>query len=455
MPELLRMPEVSAGATSATLCEWLVGENQHYVASAVLATIETDKAVVDFTADEDGVLLRILVSPGTETEVGAPIALVASLEEKVDDVDAALAALTGSVTSPLLSVSQDASPGLPPEPAAQAAPDATAGDVPPTPGLHGDPVPRIFVSPLARRLAAQAGLALESITPTGPSGRIIRHDVEVAIARQSLGGPPVRPMSYGPNGQAPSPPPPQLPTSAVRSQKDLGEVTSPAGYGTEIPHSRVRRAIAQRLIASKQTIPHFYVRGSAQVDRLVELRARLNESSDLKLSVNDFVMKAVAHAHQSVPAMNVLWTDDFTVQMPTVDLGAAVATPSGLVTPVLRCVEQMPIRVLSAMTRDLAERAREGRLHQHELEGGSSTVTNLGMYGVEEFAAIINPPQSSIVAVGSVQKEPVVTKKGNIRIRSVLRVTVSVDHRCIDGVIAVQWMRAFLAVLEEPIRLLV
>src|ERR1019366_9045470 len=137
------------------------------------------------------------------------------------------------------------------------------------------------------------------------------------------------------------------------------------------------------------------------------------------------------------------------------DLGAAVATPSGLVTPVLRCVEQMPIRVLSAMTRDLAERAREGRLHQHELEGGSSTVTNLGMYGVEEFAAIINPPQSSIVAVGSVQKEPVVTKKGNIRIRSVLRVTVSVDHRCIDGVIAVQWMRAFLAVLEEPIRLLV
>jgi pyruvate dehydrogenase E2 component (dihydrolipoamide acetyltransferase) len=153
--------------------------------------------------------------------------------------------------------------------------------------------------------------------------------------------------------------------------------------------------------------------------------------------------------------MNVIWTDDFTVQMPTVDLGAAVATPSGLVTPVLRSVEQMSIRAVSATTRDLAERAREGQLHQHELEGGSSTVTNLGMYGVEEFAAIINPPQSSIVAVGAVRKEPVVTKKNNIRIRSVLRVTVSVDHRCIDGVIAAQWMRAFLEVLEEPIRLLV
>jgi pyruvate dehydrogenase E2 component (dihydrolipoamide acetyltransferase) len=208
------------------------------------------------------------------------------------------------------------------------------------------------------------------------------------------------------------------------------------------------------LTESKQTIPHFYMRGTAQVDDLLELRARLNESSAAKISVNDFVMKAAAYAHQLVPAMNVIWTDDYIRKMPTVDLGAAVATDTGLVTPVLRGVDSMPIIVVSATTRDLAERAREGRLHQHELEGGSSTVTNLGMYGTEEFAAIINPPQSSILAVGTVRKEPVVTKKGNVRIRSVIRVTLSVDHRPIDGATAAQWMRAFLEVLERPIRLL-
>ena len=191
------------------------------------------------------------------------------------------------------------------------------------------------------------------------------------------------------------------------------------------------------------------------MEELLELRARLNETSPAKISINDFVIKAAACAHKSVPAMNVIWTTDYVRMMPTVDLGTAVATPTGLVTPVFRGVEHMPISVVAATTRDFVERAREGRLHQHELEGGSSTVTNLGMYGTEEFVAIINPPQSSILAVGAVRKELVVTKKGNVRPRSVIHVAVSVDHRPIDGATAAQWMRAFLEVLEQPIRLLV
>jgi pyruvate dehydrogenase E2 component (dihydrolipoamide acetyltransferase) len=205
---------------------------------------------------------------------------------------------------------------------------------------------------------------------------------------------------------------------------------------------------------SKQTIPHFYIRGSAQVSDLLELRARLNDSSSVKISVNDFIIKAAARAHELVPDMNVVWTEDSVQKMLSVDLGVAIATPSGLLTPVLRGVERMPISVAAEKCRDLAERAREGRLHQHELEGGTSTVTNLGMYGTEEFAAIINPPQSSILAVGAVRSEPVVTKKGTVRVRPMIRVTLSVDHRPIDGVVAAQWMHSFLEVLEQPLLLL-
>ena len=223
----------------------------------------------------------------------------------------------------------------------------------------------------------------------------------------------------------------------------------------DTPHSRMRRAIALRLTESKQTIPHFYLRGSARVDELLRLRAQLNEISTSKISVNDFVIKAAACAHLAVPAMNVVWTSDCVRQMTTVDVATAVATTTGLVTPVLRAVEHMPISVLAAATRDFAERARAGLLHQQELEGGSSTVTNLGMYGTEEFAAIINPPQSSTLAVGAVRLEPVVTRKGKVRPRSVIRVTVSVDHRPIDGATAAHWMHALLEALEQPIRLLV
>jgi pyruvate dehydrogenase E2 component (dihydrolipoamide acetyltransferase) len=222
----------------------------------------------------------------------------------------------------------------------------------------------------------------------------------------------------------------------------------------DAPISRARRAIAARLTESTRTIPHFYLRGSARVDELLSLRATLNQLAPAQISVNDFILKAVAYAHQLVPTMNVVWAADTIRSMSSVDLGVAVAAPGGLVTPVLRSVERMPINVVATTTRDFVERARAGRLKQHELEGGSSTVTNLGMYGTEEFAAIINPPQSSILAVGAIRKEPVVTDKGTVEARSVIRVTLSVDHRPIDGALAAEWMRTFLQILEEPLRIL-
>lgn len=258
---------------------------------------------------------------------------------------------------------------------------------------------RLFASPLARRLATDAGLSLDALTGTGPAGRIVRHDVELAVGRRS-----------------PAPP------------------TGPPASGS-------------------QTIPHFYLRGSARVDRLLALRAELNAESPVKISVNDLVVKAVAQAHQLVPAVNVIWTDDSLLTRPDVDLSVAIATDTGLFTPVLRDVGRMSISAVAAATRDLTARARAGRLHQSELEGGTSTITNLGRYGTEDFTAIVNPPQSTVLAVGAARPEPVVGAEGALEVATVLRVTLSVDHRPVDGATAAEWMRAFIGILEHPLRI--
>ncbi|MEU8187989.1 2-oxo acid dehydrogenase subunit E2, partial [Micromonospora carbonacea] len=220
-----------------------------------------------------------------------------------------------------------------------------------------------------------------------------------------------------------------------------------------VPHSRLRRAIARRLTESKSTVPHFYLRGSARVDALLALRTELNAAAPVKISVNDLVVKAVGQAHLAVPQVNVGWTDAGMRVFGEVDLGVAVATEGGLVTPVLRGVDRMSVSAVAAATRDFADRARRGALRQHELEGGSATVTNLGMYGAEEFSAILNPPQATILAVGAARREPVVTDAGELAVATVLRVTLSVDHRAVDGALAAQWMREFVAILEQPLRI--
>ncbi|MGI5282493.1 dihydrolipoamide acetyltransferase family protein [Nonomuraea polychroma] len=392
------MPEVAANAAEAVLQGWAVEVNTAYAAGDVIAVIETDKAVVDVAAEADGVLLRTLAAEGATVPVGAAIAILGEVGERPrpDDLDALL---TGT-----------------PPPSATAAPLAAAA-----------PVGRVFASPLARRLAKEASLPLEEITGTGPNGRIVRRDVELAIEHRTAHRQP------HPAEAAPGKP-------------------QPAAY-TEVPHSRVRRAIATRLTESKQTIPHFSVRGTAHVGKLLKLRRRLNDDTGQKITLNDLVIKAAAHAHRLVPAMNVIWTPEATWTFDQVDLSVAVATDGGLVTPVVRAADEKSLTTIAATVAALAERARSGRLRQEELEGGVMTVTNLGMYDVEEFAAIINPPQSAILAVGAVRQEPVV-RNGTLKPGHVMRVTLSADHRPIDGTVAAAWMRTFLDLLANPVLIL-
>ncbi|WP_214105023.1 dihydrolipoamide acetyltransferase family protein [Acrocarpospora catenulata] len=431
MATLLRMPEPAAGATSAVVSEWPIAENSPYSVNAAIVVIETEKASIEIEAESDGVLLKRLVAAGTEVDVGAPIALLGAPGERPENVEALLAEL-GATAPPAPPATSSAQPAAPPAPSAAASPAQPAA------ALNGQAAPvteeppaestsaRVFASPLARRLARQGGLAIDQIAGTGPGGRILRRDVEEALARASR----------------PAPTPTPAPVTAT-----------PSGEYEDIPHSRIRRAIATRLVASKQTTPHFYVRGTARAEQLLAVRAQLNQPGSPKISVNDLVVKAVARAHRLVPEMNTIWTPDAVRRFTHVDVAVAVATDTGLVTPVLRAVDTMPITAVAETTRRHAESARTGRLRQNDLEGGTVSVTNLGMYGTEEFTAIINPPHSSILSVGAARTEPVV-ENGTVVAGTTIRFVLSVDHRPIDGTVAARWMAEFLALIENPVRIL-
>lgn len=406
MAELLRMPEVAAGAESALLSAWPLTPGSSYAAGDVIAIIETDKAVVDYEAETAGVIVRPLVTEGTEVAIGDPIAVISAPGEQIADIDAIVTELVGSAPA--------ADPA-----AAQAAPVVSAPDAAPVPD-------RIFASPLARRMALDAGIDLATVTGSGPQGRIRRVDIDAVLAA-------------GPAAALPT----AAPTPALATDDDV----------VVIPHSRLRRAIATRLTQSKTQAPHFYLRGSAQVDRLLELRQEINDGEELRVSVTDLLLKAMAVAFTAVPTANVVWTDEAVHQHARVDIGLAVATDNGLVTPVVRGVDRLTVRQIARTTQDLATRARAGSLRQHELEGGITSLTNLGMYGTEDFDAIINPPQSSILAVGAARETPVVAD-GAVTVATVLRFSLSVDHRPIDGATAAQWMAAFTALLERPAKLL-
>jgi pyruvate dehydrogenase E2 component (dihydrolipoamide acetyltransferase) len=419
------MPAIAAGSSSAVLSQWQAGEGDELAADAVAAIIETEKAQVDLPVDAGGVLVRALVSEGAEVDVGAPIALMADADEKVDDVEALLASLGHETAQSASDRTVPPGPTLP-SPAATAPDHAQASDS----NGSGHQAQRLFASPLARRLARDAGLAVEHLRGTGPGGRIVRRDVEAALA--------------SPTRAAPAEQPAASPAA--------GPVATHAAY-TDQPHSRIRRATAARLTESKQTAPHFYLQGTAQVDELLALRSRINRSGSA-VTINDLVVKAAARAHVAVPAMNVIWTPDAIRSFTSVDIAVAVATERGLVTPVLRSVEAMTLTSLALASADLVRRARSGELRQFELEGGSLTITNLGMYGTQQFAAIINPPQAAILAVGAAREEPVV-REGRLQVGTVMHLTLSVDHRPVDGAVAAEWMRAFVALLEDPVQILV
>ncbi len=440
MARLLRMPEVAANATDAVLQGWVLGDGAAFSSDDPLATVETEKAVVEVEAETAGVLIRTLVAAGSQVEVGAPIALIGEPGEVVDDVDGLLVELGAAPGAQTIVPKRRTVPDDPEGGTANTGETPSAPELP-APQPAGEPAQkragRIFASPLARRIAVESGVALEDVEGTGPRGRILRRDVE------SVTGEPDREASTAQENGVASPPAQGRPGSSPRS----------AG-STEMPHSRMRRAIASRLSQSKRETPHFYVRGTARVDRLLRLRSELNSGAGTRVSVNDLVVKAVARAHTQVPGMNVVWRPEALRTFSSVDIAIAVATDDGLLTPVLRDVDSLTVSAVAALAKDMAERARDGRLKQHELEGGSVSVTNLGMYGTEEFAAIINPPQAAILAVGAARREPLVKKNGKVRTGTTMRVTLSVDHRAVDGAVAAEWMRRFLTLLDHPLQLL-
>lgn len=419
MAELLRMPEVSANLETAVLASWSIAEGESFQVKDIVAVIETEKAVVDFEVELAGVLVRKLVVEGAEVPVGDPIAVVASLEEAIGDVDAVIAELTGDAESKsteptgMSSVSSE----IPDEVHSSAPAAATS------PGGA-----RRFSSPLARKLAREAGLELLDVDGTGPGGRIVRRDVIAAMRAQGA-------------------------SSTIVAQVPESAHAPAAPAFTDTPHSRLRKVIASRLMESKATAPHFYLRGSAEVSSLLRMREEINAGGDVRVSVNDILIKAMSKAHLAVPGLNVIWTPEAIRSFSVVDISVAISTPGGLVTPVIRGVDAMSVSEIARTVKDFAERGRTGRLQQAELEGGTATISNLGMFGTEEFAAIINPPQASILAVGATRQEAVV-RDGEVLVGTVLRYTLSVDHRPVDGVLAAEWMRAFTDLLEHPARIL-
>jgi pyruvate dehydrogenase E2 component (dihydrolipoamide acetyltransferase) len=430
MAELFRMPAVAADAATAVLSAWQVAEGASFTKDDALVSIETDKAEVDVSAERDGVLLKALYEAGVEIEVGDPIAVLGAVGEQAGDLDALLAEL--GVAAPG-EARQAVRRDVPEEPAAPAPSAAPASGAPERGG-------RIFSSPLARRLAREAGLGIETLTGTGPGGRVVRRDVEAAAADRRT--------------QPTEPPAPPAPPAAAPAPQATTPAAPGAGDHEDIAHTRMRRAIARRLTESKQHTPHFYLRATCAVDELLALRQRINAVSPVRISVNDLLIKAVATAHTQVPEMNAVWQPDAVRRFHAVDVSVAIATDTGLVTPVLRGIENLSVSAIATRTRAFAERARSGGLVPADLEGGSITVSNLGMYGVEEFAAIINPPQAAILAIGAARDEAVV-RDGAVTAAKVLGVVLSVDHRPVDGAVAARWLAAFTEAVENPVRLVV
>ena len=418
MAELLRMPEVSANLESAILTNWSIAEGDTFQVKDIVAVIETEKAVVDYEAESSGVLVRKLVSDGADVPVGDPIAVVAAVGETIADIDAVVLQLAGDVAAAISETEHSSAPDV-------TVVEAVAAHAEPLSTEHGE---RRFSSPLARKIAREAGLDLASVSGSGPGGRIVRRDVNAAVL--SAGAKPIA-----------SPQPAAAVSALVASEF------------TDTPHSKLRKLIAVRLVESKTTAPHFYVRGSAEVSSLLRMREEINDGGDVRVSVNDILIKAMAKAHQQVPGLNVIWMPEAIRSFSSVDISVAISTPGGLVTPVIRGVDRLSVTEISRIVKDFAERGRAGRLQQSELEGGTATISNLGMFGTEDFAAIINPPQASILAVGATKQEAVV-RDGEIAIGTVLRYTLSVDHRPVDGVLAAEWMRAFTSLLEHPSRIL-
>ncbi len=428
MPIQILMPALSPTMSEGNLARWLKKEGDMVKSGDVLAEIETDKATMEFEAVDEGTLGKILVPGGSQgVKVNQPIAL---LLEEGEDASALAAAAPTAKQAP----APEAAPAL-----ASAPPTASAmAPMAAAPSVHGD---RVFATPLAKRLAKDAGLELKAVTGTGPHGRIVKADVEKAAAGGvAKAAPAVRPAEAAAARPAAAPAPAAAP--------EFGPAF------TEQPLSSMRKVIARRLTEAKQTVPHFYLTIDCQLDKLLALRAELNGRSDqYKLSVNDFIIRAVALALRKVPAANASFTETAIRLYSDVDISVAVATPNGLITPVIRHADHKGLAAISNEMKGLGAKARDGKLKPEEYQGGGFTISNLGMYGIRDFAAIINPPQGCILAVGAGEQRPVV-KDGALAIATVMTCTLSVDHRVVDGAIGAEFLAAFKALIEEPLTML-
>jgi len=446
MPTEILMPALSPTMEEGTLAKWLVKEGDSVNAGDLLAEIETDKATMEFEAVDEGSIGRILVADGTQgVKVNTPIAVLLEEGESADDIE------TSSPPAPEAAKRSDAADEAAPEGGSEeAAPVALGAPTPDTPTPAAPKTAdgtRIFASPLARRIAAENGLDLTRITGSGPHGRIVRADVEGIKADAAPATKTDTPAETAPApAAAPAGPSPDA-VMAMYEERDYEVVTLDG----------MRRTIAARLTEAKQTVPHFYLRREIRLDALMTFRADLNrqlEARGVKLSVNDFIIKACALALQDVPDANAVWAGDRVLRLKPSDVAVAVAIEGGLFTPVLRDAETKTLSTLSAEMKDLANRARDRRLVPQEYQGGTFAISNLGMFGIENFDAVINPPHGGILAVGAGVKKPVVGEDGALTVATVMSVTLSVDHRVIDGALGAQLLARIVENLENPMGML-
>ncbi len=430
------MPALSPTMTEGTLSRWLKKEGEPVKAGDVIAEIETDKATMEVEAVDEGVLGKILVEDGTQgVKVNAPIAVLVEPGEKVPD-----AVLLPPRQPPQRRRPPRHQPRPPRWPRTRRPRRNPRRSRPAQGNGHDDAGGRLFVSPLARRMAQQAGIDLAGVKGSGPNGRIIKVDIEAALQR----------------APAAAATPAATPAPAARPPAPAPAITAPHRL---VPNSTMRKVIARRLTEAKQTIPHFYISIDLEIDALLKLREQLNGKSPkegpgaFRLSVNDLLIKAAAVTLRRVPKVNASYTDENIIYYDDVDISIAVSIPDGLITPIVRKADQKGLAAISNEMKDLITRAKSGKLKPEEFQGGGFSISNMGMYGVSEFAAVINPPQAAILAVAAGQQRAVV-KNGQIVVATMMTCTLSVDHRVVDGALGAEWLAAFKSVVEDPLSLM-
>jgi pyruvate dehydrogenase E2 component (dihydrolipoamide acetyltransferase) len=431
----IKMPALSPTMEEGTLANWLVKEGDEVGSGDIMAEIETDKATMEFEAVDEGTIAKIMIDKGTENvSVGTVIAILAEEGESAEDAIAALSG--GDAAKPAATATQAV-------PAEKAAPAAASPNVSAAPADNGDHGDRIKASPLARRMAADKNIDLAAVSGTGPKGRIVKADIE----------------GFTPQAAATAP---ASAASSASAQSAPSEVApaEPAPFKTDIPHTseklnNVRKVIARRLTEAKQTVPHIYLTVNIQLDALLKLRSQLNaalEPKGIKLSVNDLLIKALAKALMETPKCNVSFAGDQLISYERADISVAVAAPSGLITPIIKEADTKSLSAISVEMKELAGKAREGKLQPHEYQGGTASISNMGMFGISQFDAVINPPQGMILAIGAGEKRPAVIDD-SLQIATMMSATGSFDHRSIDGADGAQLMKALKELIENPMGL--